>query len=190
MNILQQLFQESELQPAELDRVLEAYQFCRLNKGDYWLAEGQQADHIFVLESGMMRAYAIDQKGNEITTNFYGRGQIAIEVNSFFLRLPTSENIHALSDCTGWQLDFETFQELFHGLENFREFARGRLVRKFVRLKGRSLSMITDSAQERYLQLLRDHPQILQEAPLKYVASFLGVTDTSLSRIRKEIARP
>ena len=53
----------------------------------------------------------------------------------------------------------------------------------------RSLSMITDSAQKRYLDLLANHPQILQEAPLKHVASYLGITDTSLSRIRKEISQ-
>ena len=49
--------------------------------------------------------------------------------------------------------------------------------------------MITDSAQKRYLDLLANHPQILQEAPLKHVASYLGITDTSLSRIRKEISQ-
>jgi hypothetical protein len=63
------------------------------------------------------------------------------------------------------------------------------LVKNFFALKQRSLAMITETAKERYKNLMYEHPDILQRASLKHVASYLGITDTSLSRIRKEITK-
>jgi CRP-like cAMP-binding protein len=78
---------------------------------------------------------------------------------------------------------------LFHSLPEFRDFGRSILVKGFAALKSRVLSMITETAEERYAQLLKNNPEIFQHAPLKIIASYLGVTDTSLSRIRKEFSK-
>lgn len=77
--------------------------------------------------------------------------------------------------------------KLFH-IEAFREVGRTRLVNSYFDLKSHSVSMITDEAQKRYLDLIANKPNVLQYVPLKHIATYLGVTDTSLSRIRKEIA--
>jgi hypothetical protein len=71
----------------------------------------------------------------------------------------------------------------------FREFGRHILVRGFAGLKNRMLSMITDTAEVRYMKLLDSSPAIFQQASLKHIASYLGITDTSISRIRKEISK-
>lgn len=134
-----------------------------------------------------MRSFAIDTKGNDITTGFYAESDLLIEVASLFLRVPTKENIQAVTDCTLWSIQFDQFQELFHGIEAFREWGRSCLVQNFFGLKQRSLSMITDSAKDRYLYLQKTTPQVLLKAPLKHIATFLGITDTSLSRIRKSL---
>jgi CRP-like cAMP-binding protein len=103
------------------------------------------------------------------------------------LRRPAREYMQATRDCVCWELDFETFQSLFHGMESFREQGRATLVGSYFALKERSISMIADQAKDRYLSLLKEKPDIFQNASLKHIATYLGITDTSLSRIRKEI---
>ena len=71
--------------------------------------------------------------------------------------------------------------------EAYRDWGRTYLVRNFFALKERTLSMITDSASERYKELINNRPGIFQKTSLKHIASFLGITDSSLSRIRKEV---
>lgn len=136
-----------------------------------------------------MRAYAFDTDGNEVTTNFYEEDSVVFEVASYFKRTPTLENIQALTDCIAWEGNYEKFQVLFHTIPEFREFGRAILVNGFITLKERTLSMINYTAEQRYEQLLRSKPAILQHAPLKYITSYLGITDTSLSRIRKEFSK-
>jgi hypothetical protein len=86
-------------------------------------------------------------------------------------------------------LDFETFQQFFHSMEAFREAGRSRLVKSYFELKAHRVSLITDQAKDRYLRLLHERPELIQNVSLKHIASYLGVTDTSLSRIRKEVAK-
>jgi CRP-like cAMP-binding protein len=136
-----------------------------------------------------MRSFAYDTEGNDVTTNFYSDSQVVFEVSSFFNRTPSRENIQALTDSQGWSITYVQLNYLFHAMPEFRDFGRHILVTGFAALKMRMLSMITDTAEERYERLLNSNPEIFQQAPLKYIASYLGITDSSLSRIRKEFSR-
>src|SRR4051812_28821856 len=158
-------------------------------RGDFFLAEGKVCDTYLFLEQGFMRAFAHDTEGLDVSTAFYWPGQVVFEVLSFFTRTRAKENIQALTDCTGWAISYEGLNALFHGLPEFREFGRHILVKGFAALKSRTLEMITESAELRYTSLLQNNPEILQHAALKHVATYLGITDTSLSRIRKEFSK-
>ena len=160
-----------------------------LAKNQFLLTEGKVSDEYFFLAKGYMRAFAHDTEGNEVTTNFCVPGQVAFEVSSFFNRTRSKENIQALTDCEGWYITYKQLNDLFHALPEFREFGRSVLVKGFTELKARTLHMITETAEERYAQLLAANPDIFQHAPLKNIASYLGITDTSLSRIRKEFSK-
>jgi CRP-like cAMP-binding protein len=159
-----------------------------INKNEYLLKAGQVTNEYLFLETGFLRSFAYDVAGNDITTAFYSGNQIVFEVSSYFSRTVAKENIQALTNCTGWYVTYSEFNILFHSLPEFREFGRSILVKGFSALKNRMLSMITETAEERYANLLRSNPEILQNAPLKNIATYLGITDTSLSRIRKELA--
>lgn len=158
-------------------------------KNDFFLKEGRVCNEYFFLEKGFMRAFVFDTDGNDVTTNFYTGTQVVFEVSSFFNRTISRENIQALTDCEGWLISYEQLNMLFHTLHEFREFGRHILVKGFASLKIRMLSMITETAEERYITLLKNNPEIFQYAPLKNIASYLGVTDTSLSRIRREFSK-
>jgi CRP-like cAMP-binding protein len=153
-------------------------------KNHFLLTEDEIADEYLFLDTGYMRAFAYDIEGNEVTTNFYGPGQVVFEVSSFFNRTRSKENIQALTDCEGWFITNKQLNDLFHTLPEFREFGRSMLVKGFADLKNRMLATITETAEERYTALLKAKPEIFQHAPLKNIATYLGITDTSLSRIR------
>lgn len=187
--ILAKAFNTSSFSPSEMDKMTSLFEFVSFQKGDFLLQQGTVANSLMIVLDGLLRSFAIDPDGNEITTSFHGKGSGVLEVASFFLRVPTKENTQALSDGKGLKISFEGFQELFHNIPNFREAGRARLVNGFFALKNRSLSMITESAENRYLQLLETHPQVIAEAPLKHIATYLGITDTSLSRIRRELSK-
>ena len=163
--------------------------YKEIGKNEFFLKEGKICNEYLFLENGFMRAFAFDTEANEVTTNFYANNQVIFEVSSFFNRTISRENIQALNDCKGWTITYEQLNMLFHTLPEFRDFGRHILVKGFASLKVRMLSMITETAEERYQMLIKNNPEIFQFAPLKYIASYLGVTDTSLSRIRKEFAK-
>ena len=160
-----------------------------ISKHDFFLREDSICNEYFFLEKGFMRAFAHDTDGNDVTTNFYSDRQVVFEVSSFFNRTRSKENIQAIEDCSGWYITYEQLNHLFHSLPEFREFGRSILVKGFTGLKTRMLAMITETAEQRYDTLLKANPEIFQHAALKHIASYLGITDTSLSRIRKEFSK-
>jgi len=160
-----------------------------ISRHQFLYKSGKVCNEYYYLETGFMRAFAYDTDGNDITTNFYSSNQLVFEVSSFFTRTVSKENIQATVDCIGWFITYEQLNGLFHSLPEFREFGRAVLVKGFSSLKSRMLSMITETAEQRYDTLLQNNPEIFQHAALKHIASYLGVTDTSLSRIRKEFSK-
>ena len=187
-HFLNKVFASSGITNNELETILPKYKKTIISKNDYLLNEGTIEKKYWFVESGFIRSYVIDTEGNDITFNLYASGDVVIDYPSFFFFLPTRENIQALTDCVCWEIDFVSFQELFNSISNYREQQRGLLVGSYFALKEHSISLIADQAKERYLKLLKSKPHLVQNVSLKHIATFLGITDTSLSRIRKEIA--
>ena len=165
------------------------FEEVNLAKNDFFLKEQTVSDHYLFLSEGIMRAFAFDTDGHEVTTYFYTKNRIVFEAASFFMRSKSAENIQALTDCEGFFITFEKLNMLFHSVPEFREFGRAMLVKEFVAFKQRTLSMINTTAEARYADLMASNPEILQFVQLKYIASYLGITDTSLSRIRKDFSK-
>lgn len=160
-----------------------------IQRNELHLKEGRVSDEYLFLEDGFMRAYTHDVDGNEVTTAFYVKNQVVFEVSSFFNRSISKENIQALTDSRGWVITYEQLNNLFHTIPEFREFGRAMLVKGFASLKQRMLSMINETAEERYVALIKNNPEIFQHAALKHIAAYLGITDSSLSRIRNQFVK-
>lgn len=188
-NSLTQVYRHPLLKESDLEQLAAAHEPVTFEKGEFILREGALANAYYILETGLVRAFVYDFDQNDITTNFVCPGELVIEASSLFQRIPCQENFQALTRCEALKIDFEDFQQLFHTLKGFREWGRAWMAQSLFQLKQRSLSMITDSATDRYLHLLAHQPDIFQNAPLKDIASYLGITDSSLSRIRKETAK-
>jgi CRP-like cAMP-binding protein len=185
-HFLHSIFDKKNFEPQDLENIISQYQRLEFAKNDFLVSEGSNANFYYFLESGFVRSYAIDLEGNDISTKFFSSKDIVVDWHSFFLKTKCRENIQAITPCVVWKITFENFMKLFK-IEAFREVGRTRLINNFFELKNHSVSVIADPAKDRYLNLLKEKPAIVQNVPLKQIATYLGITDTSLSRIRKEI---
>lgn len=187
--LIQFIQERSKATSKEIMEIVHLFEEKAIEKGGYFLQAGTVSDAYFFMETGFMRAYTFDYHGNEVTTNFYRANSLVFEPASFFTRTPSKENIQALTACSGYFIRFEQLNQLFHSMPAFREFGRGVLVNGFAALKQRTLSLINETAETRYQQLLQHNGEIFQHAQLKQIASYLGITDISLSRIRREYTK-
>ena len=185
-HFLTTIFNEQNFSKDDLENILNQYQRIEFAKNDFLIQEDSTANYYYFIESGYVRSYVIDLEGNDISTKFFSATDIVIDWHSYFLKTKCRENVQAITACVAWKITFENFMKLFK-IEAFREVGRTRLVNNYFELKNHSISIIADPAKDRYLNLLKSKPDIVQNVPLKQIATYLGVTDTSLSRIRKEI---
>jgi CRP-like cAMP-binding protein len=158
-----------------------------IQKNEILLKENRVSKDTFFLESGFIRSYTFNANAEEVTTNIFSAPCFVNDFLSFFTKQPTKENIQTLTPCKLWKMSFEAVQTNFHTHPEFREFGRIMLVTNYSILHERMLGMIKDTAENRYLALMKQHPDIFQNVSLKIIASYLGIKDTSLSRIRKEL---
>lgn len=160
-----------------------------ISRNSFFLKAGIYTNQYLYLDKGFLRAYSHNQEGNEVTTAFYSGPSMVFEVYSFFNRKVSQENIQALTESEGLVITYDKLNHLFHSLPAFRDFGRAILVKGFSQLKQRMISQITETAEERYNRLLQSNPEVFLHAPLKDIASYLGITDSSLSRIRRHFGQ-
>jgi CRP-like cAMP-binding protein len=157
-------------------------------QGSMLLEIDKVAKAFYIIEQGLFRSYLYDYNGNDTTTEFYCPNEILIESFSLFQRTPSKENFQAITDTVVWKIEYDDFQHLLQHIEGLREWGRTWATSQLFMQKQRSINVLTMNATDRYLNLIKERPQIIKLSPLKYIASYLGITDTSLSRIRKDLS--
>jgi len=178
----------SQMSLQTIMNVTDHFEDRKFLKNEFFLREGKVCDLLYLAE-GLMRAYTFDLKGNEVTTNFFPKNRQVFDHASFFLQTPSEENIQAVTDCLGYSITYEKMNTVFHSIPEFREYGRGMLVKELISYKKRTLAMINKSTEQRYEDLIKDDKEIFQFVQLKHIASYLGVTNSSLSRIRRGFSK-
>ncbi len=171
-----------------ITNVTDRFEERTFSKNEFFLKQGKVCELLYLAE-GLMRAYTFDLKGNEVTTNLFIRNRQVFDHASFFLQTSSEENIQAITDCLGYSITFEKMNALFHSVPAFREYGREMLVKELVAYKKRTLAMINKTAEQRYEDLIKHDKEIFQVVQLKHIASYLGITNSSLSRIRREFSK-
>lgn len=169
--------------------LVEGFSYVELSRDEFLFRENHVNKRNFFLAEGFVRSFIYDNNGDEVTTNIFSAPCFTNDFLSFFKQAPASENFQTITNCSFLTMDFEKVQDYFHNYPEFREFGRMMLVTNYSILQQRMLGMIKDTAENRYRKLLANHSLIFQHVPLKIIASYLGITDSSLSRIRKEISQ-
>ncbi|SHG28716.1 Crp/Fnr family transcriptional regulator [Flagellimonas flava] len=171
----------------DAEKIANTFHPIEFQEKDYLLRANEVSDDYLYLERGLMRTFLYNLEGEEITIDFFTEDNIVFEITSFFNRIRSEAYIQAITKCKGFRISYEELNTLFHTKPAFRDFGRAILVKEFIASQGRNYGMINRTAKERYQNLLSTKPQILQYAPLKCIASYLGVTDSTLSRLRKKM---
>lgn len=187
------LFQEAYNHPlirsSDYEEIMSAHVQVSFKRGDVLLKVGETANCYYLIEAGLIRNYVHSVDGDEVTTRFYSVNEFSIVILSFFQRIPSVENVVAVTDVKAWKIDFDSFQGVMRSIKGFGIWGRDWMSGQLFILEQRLIDVLTKAATERYLELMRERPEVLQYASLKHIASYLGITDTSLSRIRKEVSK-
>ncbi|GGB95009.1 Crp/Fnr family transcriptional regulator [Dyadobacter sediminis] len=159
-----------------------------LKKGAYFSEAGKIARQVGFLSEGVLRVCYYGIKGEEFTRCFVRENQFAVDLNSFYNEIPCSEYVEALTDCRMFVLSKPAFTELSGIIADwnplFAKMSSSALMRKVYE----SSRMLSEDATTRYLSFLEIYPGLSNRIPLSALASYLGITQSSLSRIRKNIS--
>lgn len=115
------IYNHPSMKQEDYRELIKAHSRVTFSKNDILLNEGKTSSEYYLIEEGLFRAYVHDFNGNEITTQFFGKNDILIEVTSLFLRVPSKENLQALKDGYAWKIEFDIFQKLFSSIYGFTE---------------------------------------------------------------------
>lgn len=149
------------------------------------LEEGKICRHVYFLEIGLVRFFIL-KDGNDITKFFTDIPYVFTSQKSFAKQEPAKESIEALEDCVLWQMTYENAFKLFEN-KRWNEFIR-KLTQEVQEFTEEILEeMQTETAENRYKMLLKTNSDLLHRVPLKHLASYLGIAQQSLSRIRKNL---
>lgn len=153
----------------------------------HWLESGRVCRNLGFVVSGALRVYYAEAE-RESNTHFIFANDFAAEYGSFLAQAPSLYSIQALSHCVLIEFGFEALQAAYaksHGWERL-----GRLVAEaaYTRSRKRSESFLYLDAEGRYLQAIREEPELFRQVPLYHIASYLGLERESLSRIRRRLA--
>ncbi|RXM53280.1 MULTISPECIES: Crp/Fnr family transcriptional regulator [unclassified Chryseobacterium] len=170
-----------------VEKITETFKSFDLKANDILLDQNTISTKTYFLEKGYVRSYLLNEDNEEITTNIFAAPCFVNDFLSFFRQQPTKEIYQAVTDCTFWETGLENVQYNFHNIPEFREFSRLLFVLNYHNIHDRLIEMASQKASTRYSNLMKKDPDIFQYVPLKVIASYLGIKDSSLSRIRRDI---
>jgi len=172
----------------ELATLLKNFEPRLVPKKTDLLQAGKKAVEIYFIRSGCIRLYYV-KEGFDISAYFFTEKMFAGAYDSFITQLPSRHYLESIEDCELLYITYPKFQRLLHAHPEINEVIRKILEERFVDLHTLFTSQILNSPEERYRNLLAQRPDLLNRVPQHQLATFLGVTPVSLSRIRKRISK-
>lgn len=170
----------------DLEKILNAFKLQKFKKNDFIVEEGKTSRHIGFVETGMFQYYII--KDGEEKTNYVSiENTFFASVLSFISETPSLEYVKALVDSSISMISKTNLKLLMNEIPTFKDFYIGLLEATLCGIDASRYDLIVLTAEERYEKMLVNEPHLLQQIPLLYLASMLGVTPRHLSRIRSKI---
>lgn len=177
------LFSESEI-----EEFLQLFELRKVNKNDYFIHEGERCREVAFIKSGIFRSFYLSDDGKDMTYCFRFPNTLMAAYSSFISGSLSKENMQAINDAELLVLKKESMDAIVQDDLNWTKFLKIIAEQEYLELENRFFQLQRDSASQRYAALLENYPDYIQKIPLQYLASYLGITQRHLSRIRKEIS--
>ncbi|MDD9301770.1 MAG: Crp/Fnr family transcriptional regulator [Desulfobacter sp.] len=161
----------------------------QMDENEYFIIQGARPDRFAFIISGIFRVFCISEGGDEKTLSFRTRGQFLAAYTPFIENKETWYSIQALEQGQLIYLLFEDYIRLFAGHACWEKVAKEYMIRLFIEKENRERSFLTEDARTRYLGFKKQYPEIEKRIPNFYIASYLGISPVTLSRIRGEIKK-
>ncbi len=161
----------------------------KLRKKQYLLQEGDVCKSIAFIEKGALKAYSVDENGNERIIQFGVEGWVISDLYSFLTSEPATYNIDAIEDAELMLISKSAHEALLQHLPKYETFTRLNITGAYLAMQRRLTSIISSSLEERYVNFTTLYPEIVQRVPQHMIASYMGLTPETLSRVRQKMIR-
>ncbi len=181
----------SNISPIEDETIkvlLKYFKPLQLKKNDFFVKQGEYAQHIGFLKKGIIRAYFLNQEGKEYTKQFFVDSSIVGAYTSLITKKPNKIAQQALTDCEILVANFNDIEKLYNNFHDLERLGRKIAEFYFLEKEQKEIEMALLDADERYLIFRQQFPMIETIVPQYYIASFLGISPTQLSRIRRKMS--
>ncbi len=158
-----------------------------LKKKEYFTVQGELCRYLAFVNTGCLRAFHTDARGDEFTMYFAFENWWTGDKTSFYSGTPSRFSVQALEDTEIFRADKTNWEAALDNIPAFEKWYRVKARKSYEAAQQKLIDNQTESAEEKYLKLLKNAPEIVQQIPQHYIASYLGIKPQSLSRIRKNI---
>lgn len=186
LHLISQTAMTSNTDKALCEQYFESVQF---SKNQVIEEEGKIPGYLYFVVSGFVRLFHYNDNGDEITTHINCPPGFITSYGNFINQAKSAENLECITDCELLRITKTNLDLLTQNSTAFKDFSISVFQQSLTYNENRSKELATLSAEKRYLKLISDHPEIIHNVPLQYIASFLGMNAKSLSRIRKTIIK-
>jgi CRP/FNR family transcriptional regulator, anaerobic regulatory protein len=176
-----------QLTESDLEFCKPYFEFKSLPKNTIAEEDNTIPKHLYFITAGFMRLYYYDDNGDEITTHIASPNRFITSFLNFIHEKKSNENLECITDCEFYKIERTKLVELIDKNENFKKFSLVIFEQAVATNQLRANDFATLTAELRYKKLLDQLPEIIQNVPVQYIASYLGIKPQSLSRIRKQI---
>ncbi len=173
------------LKQEELHAVCNMFKEEKLSKGAYFLKQNQPANKLSFIQSGLIRIFT-HEDGKEITQWISSPGYFVTEISSFMFGGSSRWNMQALTEVELFSISISEYQKIVKVVPKWHELEKLFIVKCFVILENRIYNHLSKSAEQRYQEFFNQNPSLFNQVPLQYIASMLGMTPETFSRIRKK----
>lgn len=174
------------ISPDDCQRVSGLFKPETLQKGSYYLQTGKLCNKLSFIESGIGRVY-VNLPDREVTQWIGTAGYFLTDLQGFMFRGTSRFNIQALTETRLFTIDYEGYLAMGKLVPRWHEFEKLFISKCFVMLENRVFDLISMAAEERYQKLFEQNRELFNQVPLQYLASMLGMTPETFSRIRKKM---
>lgn len=172
---------------AEIENAVSLFSTRSVKKGSYFVREGEKCSEVAFIEKGIFRSFYVTPNGNEMTYCFRFPGDMMAAYSAFITGKGSVEYIQAISDAELLIIPKDQIDGLLTKNPAWIHFLKIMAEQQYLELEGRVFQLQRDSAQERYQNLIEEQPEYIRQISVQHLASYLGITQRHLSRIRKMV---